>query len=116
MVMPQSFEILGQRGLFKLMADRTDLVESISAAIAFHAVAQKTDGAKVPLLKTGFNRREVSLPISEKAGHNRFQVGIDVNNNPLLLGIRLRLPHCGPALSKAASNSSSVILFNGLVM
>jgi hypothetical protein len=86
-------DILGKRGLFKVMTDRTDLVEPISAAVAFHTMAQKTDSAKVSLLETGCNRLEVSLPIGEKTRHNRFQVGIDVNDDPFRVGIRLWLSH-----------------------
>jgi hypothetical protein len=54
-LMLQSGEVLGERGLFKMMADRTNVVKPISAAVTLHTVAQKTDGAKVSLLEAGFN-------------------------------------------------------------
>ena len=116
LLMLQRDEVFRQRRLFKVMTDRTDLIESISAAVAFHAMAQQTNGVEVCLLEAGVNRGEVSLSISKESRHNRFQIRIDLYDDLFLGGIGARMRHCGRALSKAMRSSRSVAFFNGLVM
>ena len=93
LLMLQRAEVSRQRSLLKVMTDRTNLIKAISAAIAFHAMAQKTNGGQVALLETSFNRCEVALSIGEKPRHNRFQIGINVHDNFLSGDIWPRLCH-----------------------
>lgn len=70
--------VVHQCGLFKMMTDRADSIESIPTAVAFHSMAQQTNGVEVSLLERGLNRGNIPLPIGEKSRDNRLQAGIDL--------------------------------------
>ncbi len=103
---PQAFElivecgeIVGYRRLFKLIADRADLIEAIPATVAFHAMAQQANGLKVPLFQAGFDGGKVALFIGEESGNDGGQVGIDLDADFAPTRLRMRRCHCARVFS-----------------
>lgn len=80
---------MGYHGLLQIVADCANLIEAVSAAVAFHPMSQYTDRVEVALLQAPFDRREVPMAVGEESWNDGFKIRIDMNDDPGRTGLRL---------------------------
>lgn len=86
-------------GPLKLVADYANLIETVPAAVAFHAMAQHANRVEVALFQAGLDRREIPLPVGKESGDDRFKAGIDTDGNLVGAWFSMMVHHCARVFS-----------------